>query len=72
MMTQAVMMEDMQIEEEIQELIGRLRERRWSDEAIARELGCSGATIHRWRHRKQGVHMAKLVKRALEELLERP
>ena len=72
MMTQAVLMEDMQIEEEIRELIERLRERRWSDEAIARELGVSGATVHRWRHRKQGVSMAKLVKRALEELLARP
>ncbi len=59
-------------EEEIAGLIERLRQRRWSDEAIARELGCSGATVHRWRHRKQGVQMAKLVKRALEELLERP
>jgi hypothetical protein len=71
MMTANVMVE-MEIEEEIRGLIERLRERRWSDEAIARELGCSGATVHRWRHRKQGVQMPKLVKRALEELLERP
>jgi transcriptional regulator with XRE-family HTH domain len=62
----------MRKDKEIVEILKQLRERRWSDAAIGKELGVSAVTIWRWRNEKQGIDMPTLVKRALQELLERP
>ena len=57
----------------VKELIDHLRIRRWSDAAIAEELGVKGVTVYRWRQDQRGIQRPnELVRRALEELLRRP
>ena len=59
-------------EQSVKELIDALRDRRWLDSAIAKELGTNEINIYRWRKEMKKPRLALLVKRALRELLERP
>ncbi len=56
----------------IPELIQQLNERRWTDVAIAVELETTSMTVGRWRRGDGNVHLGKLIRPALQELLERP
>ena len=57
----------------ILELVGALRERRWTDVAIAKELGVSAKTVWCWRHGQGGVvRQSRPVRQALAALLDRP
>ena len=59
-------------ERPIIELIEELRERRWSDAGIGKELDVSAVTVWRWRQGYRQIGRPKLIRRALEALLGRP
>ena len=56
----------------IPELIQQLNERRWTDVAIAVELETTSMTVGRWRRGDGNIHLGKLIRPALQELLARP
>ena len=56
----------------IPQLIQQLNERRWTDVAIAVELETTSMTVGRWRRGDGNVHLGKLIRPALQELLDRP
>ena len=56
---------------DIQELLAQLRERKWTDAAIADELGVHLVTVQTWRSGKFYPSNAKPVALALKELLRR-
>ncbi len=53
------------------EILGVLKDRRWTDAAIAKELGVTGNTVWRWRN-GWTVQMDKMVRLALTTLIDRP
>ncbi len=56
---------------DIQELLVQLREKKWTDAAIADELGVHLVTVQTWRSGKFYPSNAKPVALALRELLRR-
>ncbi len=56
----------------IPQLIQQLHEHRWTDVAIAAELETTSMTVGRWRRGDGNVHLGKLIRPALQELLDRP
>ena len=56
----------------IPELIRRLHAHRWTDVSIAAELETTSMTVGRWRRGDGNVHLGKLIRPALQELLNRP
>ena len=56
---------------DIQELLVQLREKKWTDAAIANELGVHLVTVQTWRSGKFYPSNAKPVALALRELLRR-
>jgi DNA-binding transcriptional regulator YiaG len=54
------------IEVKVKEIRGKMG---WSQEDLAREIGVSLSTVHRWE--KYGVKPSRLAQRELQRLLER-
>ena len=57
---------------EVQELIEQLRRRGWTIAAIARGLGMTAVTVHRWRRGINVPDRSVLVTRALRQFLDQP
>ena len=53
-----------------EKILGQLREKGWSDNKIAKEVGVPRSTVNRWRQSKPPEH-AMLVNGALTRLLRR-
>ncbi len=56
----------------VRHILKTLKGQQWSDAAIGAELGTTGQTVWRWRHDQASPLRPKLVRYALQQLLERP
>ena len=56
---------------DIQELLGQLRAQKWTDAAIADEIGAQRQTVAEWRRGKFYPRYSKAIKIALRSLLLR-
>jgi transcriptional regulator with XRE-family HTH domain len=57
---------------EVQEVIEKLRAKGWTTTAIARGVGVTDVTLHRWRRGENVPGNVFLVMRALRQLLDQP
>jgi DNA-binding XRE family transcriptional regulator len=55
----------------ITELLEELHQAKWTDVALAKEIGVTGQTVYRWRHERSPVQFPKLVRATLVEILGR-
>ena len=53
----------------IADLLKKLHDAHWTDNALGTELGVTGQTIYRWRHGKSPAQLPKLVRGKLLDIL---